>query len=127
MDGPALHTAPSPDRIELVTEASEPETGARRLPQPSQSVPLTRRRRLAQVATVFSRHGSGYLLVRLGVDGFVPLHKGLMGHAVRDAPYTRPDHLRLALEELGTAPIKLGQILSTRADLLPPEYVAELA
>lgn len=38
----------------------------------------------------------------------------------------RPVHLRLALEELGTTFIKLGQILSTRADLLPPEYLAEL-
>lgn len=38
----------------------------------------------------------------------------------------RPAHLRLALEELGATFIKLGQILSTRADLLPPEYLAEL-
>src|ERR1051325_4273867 len=38
----------------------------------------------------------------------------------------RPLHLRQALEELGTTFIKLGQILSTRADLLPPEYLAEL-
>jgi ubiquinone biosynthesis protein len=33
----------------------------------------------------------------------------------------------MALEELGTTFIKLGQILSTRSDLLPPEYQAELA
>lgn len=39
---------------------------------------------------------------------------------------SRPAHLRLALEELGTTFIKLGQILSTRADLLPPDYLAEL-
>jgi ubiquinone biosynthesis protein len=110
-----------------VPEAAELEIGAGRQPLSSQSAPLTRRRRLAQVATVFSRHGAGYLLVRLGVDGLVPLHRGLLGHAARESPYTRPDHLRLALEELGTAPIKLGQVLSTRADLLPPEYVAELA
>jgi ubiquinone biosynthesis protein len=42
------------------------------------------------------------------------------------AANARPLHLRLALEELGTTFIKLGQILSTRADLLPPEYLAEL-
>ena len=42
------------------------------------------------------------------------------------AAHTRPLHLRLALEELGTTFIKLGQILSTRADLLPPEYLVEL-
>lgn len=39
---------------------------------------------------------------------------------------TRPEHLRSALEELGTTFIKLGQILSTRADLLPPDYLTEL-
>ena len=42
------------------------------------------------------------------------------------ATHARPLHLRLALEELGTTFIKLGQILSTRADLLPPEYLVEL-
>ena len=35
--------------------------------------------------------------------------------------------LRAALEELGPTFAKLGQILSTRPDLLPPEYVEELA
>lgn len=44
----------------------------------------------------------------------------------RGGPLTRPEHLRSALEELGTTFIKLGQILSTRADLLPPDYLAEL-
>jgi ubiquinone biosynthesis protein len=42
------------------------------------------------------------------------------------ATHARPLHLRLALEELGTTFIKLGQILSTRADLLSPEYLVEL-
>jgi ubiquinone biosynthesis protein len=113
------------DEIDVGQEAADPELGTRQ--PPGQGARLTRRRRLAQVASVFSRHGVGYLLVRLGVEGLLPLHRGLLGHATREAPYTRPDHLRLALEELGTAPIKLGQILSTRADLLPPEYVTELA
>ncbi len=42
------------------------------------------------------------------------------------AANARPLHLRLALEELGPTFVKLGQILSTRADLLPPEYLVEL-
>ncbi|WP_216641313.1 ABC1 kinase family protein [Thermus scotoductus] len=63
----------------------------------------------------------------LGLERFVPFHHGLLGHPRRHEPYTRPEHIRMALEDLGAAWIKLGQILSTRADLLPPEYLTELA
>ena len=45
----------------------------------------------------------------------------------RSAGPTAAQHLRLALEELGTTFVKLGQILSTRGDILPPEYQRELA
>ena len=38
-----------------------------------------------------------------------------------------PADLRLTLEELGPTFIKVGQLLSTRADLLPPAYQDELA
>ena len=38
-----------------------------------------------------------------------------------------PVRLRLAITELGTTFIKLGQVLSARSDLLPPEYLTELS
>ena len=43
------------------------------------------------------------------------------------SPPNKAEHLRSTLEELGTTFVKLGQILSTRADLLAPEYLTELA
>ena len=43
------------------------------------------------------------------------------------AEMSRPQRLRMALAELGTTFIKLGQILSTRSDLVGPEIAEELA
>lgn len=42
-------------------------------------------------------------------------------------PHNPEARLRLALEELGPAFIKLGQLLSTRSDLLPPAFIEELS
>lgn len=45
----------------------------------------------------------------------------------RNIAQSRPERVRLALEELGPIFVKLGQVLSTRRDLLPPDYAEELA
>ena len=83
--------------------------------------------RYKEIANALARHGLGYVVGILGLQRFVPFHKGLLSHPRRPAPYTRPEHVRMALEDLGAASIKLGQIVSTRADLLSPEYLTEFA
>jgi len=82
-----------------------------------------RRHRYREVATTLTRHGMGAIAARLGLDRINPLRRGDPSPAGAATPAV---HLRLALEELGAAAIKLGQILSTRPDLVPPEYIAEL-
>lgn len=83
--------------------------------------------RYRRIADILTRHGLGFFVGVGGLSRFVPFHRGLLGHARRDEPYTRPEHVRLAFEDLGPTFIKFGQILSTRADLLSPGYQAELA
>jgi ubiquinone biosynthesis protein len=85
------------------------------------------RERYREIAETLSRHGMGYLVGVLGLERWVPFERGLLGHERRAEPYTQPEHVRLALEQLGATFVKLGQVLSTRSDLLGPAYQAELA
>ena len=85
-----------------------------------------KRARYRAIGSVLARHGLGAAATQVGLSWILPFHRGLLGHARRDHPYSTAEHVRLALEELGTTAIKLGQILSTRPDLVPPELETEL-
>ena len=85
--------------------------------------------RLHEISVVFIRHGLGDLVRRVGVATVLEragsmLHWGTSTRATQLEPQQR---LRYALEELGPTFVKLGQMLSAREDLLPPEWTAELA
>jgi predicted unusual protein kinase regulating ubiquinone biosynthesis (AarF/ABC1/UbiB family) len=68
------------------------------------------------------------LIGRAAQIGKVLTRYGLSERAAADVPLEeRAKNLRAALEELGPTFAKLGQILSTRPDLLPPEFIAELS
>ena len=83
--------------------------------------------RYRQIADTLARHGLGFLAGAAGLQRWLPFHRGLLGHERREEPYSNPEHVRLALEQLGPTFVKLGQILSTRPDLLPEPYRQELA
>jgi ubiquinone biosynthesis protein len=89
-------------------------------------VPDLHLRRYRQIAEVLARHGLGWLHGVSGLERFRSFQFD-PGERARSASLTPPERVRLAIAELGATFIKLGQFLSTRADLLPPEYQTELA
>ena len=89
-------------------------------------------RRLREIATVLTRHGFSAVVRGAGLGRFLPepdeqvvefedssalIGEDRSGAAVR---------FRLVLEELGPTYVKLGQVLSTRPDIMPPEFIEEL-
>lgn len=95
--------------------------------------PLRRRlaeiRRVRHIVEVLVRNGLGFLVEQLALDRFLP--RFWRRQRIRaDRTIGRlsvPERLRRTLEELGATYIKLGQLLSGRADLLPQEYIKEFA
>ncbi len=85
--------------------------------------------RLHEISLVFIRHGLGDLVRRLGVATVLERAGQILhwGAAARGAQLEPQQRLRQALEELGPTFVKLGQMLATREDLLPPKWTAELA
>jgi ubiquinone biosynthesis protein len=70
---------------------------------------------------------SRQILAVLAKHGFAAAGAGLTHRDDADRKQSQAEQARMACEELGPTFIKLGQVLSTRADLLPPEYRDELA
>ncbi|HXF36720.1 MAG TPA: AarF/UbiB family protein [Actinomycetota bacterium] len=84
---------------------------AGRAPEPEEPALLGRATR---IGAVLARHGLRELFARADRDG-------------DEHRRSQARRLRAALEELGPTFAKLGQVLSTRPDLLPPAFVEELA
>ena len=84
-------------------------------------------RRYQQILNVLVKHGFGYVLDKLGLEEYISTGKRLVGLETRP-PKAReplPVKLRHVMEELGPTFIKMGQILSMRPDLLPPNFLNE--
>ena len=83
--------------------------------------------RLRHVLAIFIRHGFEDVLEGFDFLSWVGLKRRKLPRPLLERQHSRAGKLRVALEELGTTYIKLGQILSTRPDLLPPAFTEELS
>lgn len=84
--------------------------------------------RFQEIARVFIRHGFGWAYRQLKVRR--ELEVEFEGRELTKATLASPDtgkRLVAAFNELGPTFVKLGQILSTRTDLLPDSITSELA
>lgn len=91
--------------------------------------PIRHLRRYSEIVTVFARHGFGFLFTRreAGPRAWLrPRWRASQQDASQQIDHLAI-HFRQALEELGPTFIKFGQILSTRPDLLPQSFIAELS
>ena len=83
--------------------------------------------RYRQIVMVLAKYRLEEVLRYVGMQKYLAFLWVLRGNPWRKMAYTKPERMRMAIEELGTSFVKLGQILSTRADLLPPAYTKELS
>ena len=83
--------------------------------------------RLHDIASVLIRYGFGDLVRRIGMAGALErAGRALHWHEPEElARLEPPARVRRALEDLGPSFIKLGQILATRVDLFPADWIAE--
>ena len=82
--------------------------------------------RYRQILSSLVRYGYQDVVAALHIEGIVrPIERVALGNDV--PPQDRPRRLRLVCEDLGPTFVKLGQLLSTRPDLLPETYTNELA
>ncbi len=88
---------------------------------PADSTPATigGMNRRQQIVRLLLRYRNSGVFSGIQLDGELPRQEKVQGNG-------DPTQFVTDLEALGTTFVKLGQVLSTRPDMIPPEYVAAL-
>ena len=85
--------------------------------------------RYRQILTVLFKYGFGDLVDVLKIEQYLEIGLQMISRKRREQVdrLTRSERVRMALEELGPTFVKLGQMLSTRPDLIAVEFIEELS
>jgi ubiquinone biosynthesis protein len=85
--------------------------------------------RYRQILTILFKYGFGDLVENLKIEQYIEIGLQMISRKRRERleRHTRAERTRMAIEELGPTYIKMGQILSTRPDLVSLELVNEFA
>ena len=85
--------------------------------------------RYRQILSILFKYGFGNLVDILKIEQYLDIGFQFVSRTRRDRveKLSRGERIRLMFEELGPTFIKLGQILSTRPDLIPVDIFSELA
>ncbi len=85
--------------------------------------------RYRQILAILFKYGFGDLIELLKVEQYIEVGLQLISKNRRSRieKLSRAERVRMAFEELGPSYVKLGQILSTRPDLIPVDFTNELS
>ena len=81
--------------------------------------------RYSEILGVLVRYGFTDLVRKVDSDAYRRMRGGGFSSRRARKSWSRPERLRRALEELGPTFVKIGQLLSHRPDILPPDWIEE--
>ncbi|MEA2085048.1 MAG: AarF/ABC1/UbiB kinase family protein [Thermodesulfobacteriota bacterium] len=85
--------------------------------------------RYRRILAVLIKYGFGELVNTLKIEQYFEIGLQILSRKPRNRveQFSREERVRMALEELGPTFVKLGQILSTRPDLIPSGFIQEFS